>query len=661
MKPKIELRELSARESEQVEWKRRVADPEDLLRTIAAFANDYQNMGGGYVVCGAEELRDVHGFPRVEFPGLTAQRFREIESKVMADARTKISPPVTPITEEIPGSVEGQRVLVFIVPSTNYAHSYRASGKDASTHYVRVGRETIEARNGVLRELLVRKQALEPWDRRTNLAATLADIDLLVFREVLEEIGVWNPSVGVEDYFSEEMRLHALVPALGSRRRFDPEVHPRNFSLIMFGKTPTKFFPGAWTKVSVYPGKDRGDVMSERTELTGSIIGQARKALDLLRAHPTTVFDKESADPNAPKYPERALQEAVINAIVHRDYELDDPTNITVFSDRVEIRSPGALIRTIDRNKFLQGAAAPSWRNQSLAWIFNKLQLAQAEGQGIPTILRTMKQLGSPDPRFELEEASVTCILPAHPRHELLRHVAEIERLLIQQDIAEAQTKLNVLLESQPTAPNLLGLLAQISLAQKRPERVGEYIRRISLDPSDFPTATVIQLLEALRESANAEDRELAKVWIGPISKRRLEADEVKRVAVALRKLDKDEDAVQLIGRFISLHSSPLAVPAALYDMRARAKIDLAKKCMETARSVNTQRDLRSRAWAQCRQYLVDAESDILTAMENESSPREREFIERDLSFVRQLMKQSERPQSRAPFTRKGGSHGHGS
>jgi len=656
MTPKIDLKELSARESEQVEWKRRVADPEDLLRTIAAFANDFQNMGGGYVVCGAEELRDAHGFPRVEFPGLTAQRFKEIESKVMADARAKISPPVTPLIEEIPGAVEGQRVLVFIVPATNYAHSYRASGKDASTHYVRIGRETVEARNGVLRELLVRKQAMEPWDRRLNFDATLADIDLLVFREVLEEIGVWNPSVGVEDYFSDAMRLHALMPSLGGRRKFDPDLHPRNFSLIMFGKTPTRFFPGAWTKVSVYPGKDRGDAMSERTELTGSIISQARKALELLRAHPTTAFDKESPDPNAPKYPERALQEAVINAIVHRDYEMDDPTNITVFSDRVEIRSPGALIRTIDRTKFLQGKAAPSWRNQSLAWIFNKLQLAQAEGQGIPTILRTMKQLGSPDPRFDLEEASVTCVLPAHPRHELLRHVAEIERLLVQQDITEAQAKLNTLLESQPAAPNLLGLLAQISIAQKRPERVGEYIRERSLDPSDFPTATVIQLLEALRDSANSEDRNLAKIWIGPISKRRLEADEVKRVAVALRKLDRDEDAVQLIGRFIALQSSPLAVPAALYDMRARAKIDLAKKCVETARNPSTQRDLRGRAWDQCRQYLEEAESDILTAIENEPSPREKEFIERDLLFVRQLMKQSERPQRKdSGFPRKNG------
>lgn len=75
------------------------------------------------------------------------------------------------------------------------------SGKDASAYYVRLSRETVEARNGILRELLVRKQALPPWDKRLNDQATIQDIDLLALRSILEEIGVWDPTVPVEDYF----------------------------------------------------------------------------------------------------------------------------------------------------------------------------------------------------------------------------------------------------------------------------------------------------------------------------------------------------------------------------------------------------------------------------------------------------------------------------
>ena len=55
---KIDLKELANRESEQVEWKENVADPKGVVETIVAFANDYSNLGGGYVVCGAKEGKD---------------------------------------------------------------------------------------------------------------------------------------------------------------------------------------------------------------------------------------------------------------------------------------------------------------------------------------------------------------------------------------------------------------------------------------------------------------------------------------------------------------------------------------------------------------------------------------------------------------------------
>lgn len=647
MNSNTDLKVLATRESEQVEWKKNVADIEDVIRTITAFSNDFQNMGGGYVVCGAEEAKDVHGFQTVLYPGLTADRFREIEGKVMADARTKIDPAVTPIVTELPGEIDGQRVLVFIVPGTGYAHSYRPSGKDSAAYYVRLSRETVEAKNGVLRELLVRKQALPPWDRRLNEAAGITDLDLLAFREVLQQIGVWNPAVAIDDYFSDSMRLSDFVPPLGGNRPLDQVIHPRNFALLLFGREPTRFFPGAWTKVSFYPGKDRSEQTAERHDITGTVVGQAKKALDLLKTHSSTAYDKESPEPNAPKYPERALQEAVINAIVHRDYEQQEPTSITVFADRVEIRSPGALPRTVSKDKFLAGQASPSWRNQSLAWFFNKLQLAQAEGQGIPTIIRTMKQLGSPAPRFDIEDEAVTCILPAHPRHELMRHVAEIERLIIQQDYDEAQAKLKPLLDEQPTNPKLLELLIQLASLRQRPETIGSYATEHQLRPQDLPTGTVYQIADVLAQSPDSVHQQLGEVWLDHVSKRTLEADELKRVAVALRKLGKDEQVVQLISRYIKSAVSPLSVPAMLYDIRARAKIDLAKKCMDTGRDQRVQKERQARAWELCRTYLDNAEEDIVKALEIEERPREREYYEKDLEFVRMMKQQARKPAQR--------------
>ncbi len=477
--------------------------------------------------------------------------------------------------------------------------------------------------------------------------AGIQDIDLLAFREVLQQVGVWNPSVSIEDYFDDSMRVSDFVPPLGGKRPLDQAIHPRNFSLLLFGKEPTRFFPGAWTKVSFYPGKDRSEPTAERHDLTGTVVGQARKALELLKTHTSTAYDKESPEPNASKYPERALQEAVINAIVHRDYEQEEPTSITMFADRVEIRSPGALTRSVDKEKFLSGRAAPSWRNQSLAYFFNKLQLAQAEGQGIPTIIRTMRQLGSPAPQFDLEESAVTCILPAHPRHEMMRHVAEIERLIIQQDYEEAQAKLKSLLDGQSTNPKLLELLGQLASLRHRPETIWIYATENSIQPQDLPSSTVYQFAEILAQSQEPKHQQFGQLWLEHVSKRSLEGDEVRRVSQALRKLGKDEQAVQLISRYIDAATSPLAVPATLYDTRARSKIDLAKKCMDTGKDQLVQKDRQARAWDLCRTYLEEAEADIIRALEIGTNLREKEYYEKDLEFVRIMKEQARKPKYR--------------
>jgi ATP-dependent DNA helicase RecG len=117
------------------------------------------------------------------------------------------------------------------------------------------------------------------------------------------------------------------------------------------------------------------------------------------------------------KYPQRALSEAVGNALAHRDYELPDPTRVTAFADRIELLSPGSLPLGVDFAAFREGRSGPKWRNQALAWFFNRLQLAQAEGQGIPTILRVMREGGYPPPVLDADGARVLCVLPAHPRH----------------------------------------------------------------------------------------------------------------------------------------------------------------------------------------------------------------------------------------------------
>ena len=97
----------------------------------------------------------------------------------------------------------------------------------------------------------------------------------------------------------------------------------------------------------------------------------------------------------------------------------------TSFSDRVEFLSPGALPTGLTIERMRRGKVPPKWRNQTLAWIFLRLGLAQGEGQGLSTIRRELKSHGCPPPRYEADAARVVCTLRAHP----LASKAEIRSL----------------------------------------------------------------------------------------------------------------------------------------------------------------------------------------------------------------------------------------
>ena len=183
----IDLKELARRESERTEWKENVSDIDDVVATLSAFANDHQNIGGGYVVCGVREEEDAHGFPMLVRTGLSADRLKEVEGTVLTRCRERVSPPITPMVEELASDVPERRILVLTQVATRAMHSFRR-GKEGTKHFVRVGRSTIVARNGIFLELLARKDAIEPWDRRPCSNATVRDIDLLALRDAFRRL-----------------------------------------------------------------------------------------------------------------------------------------------------------------------------------------------------------------------------------------------------------------------------------------------------------------------------------------------------------------------------------------------------------------------------------------------------------------------------------------
>lgn len=152
----ISISELATRESSIVEWKENVADVKDVIETIVAFANDFLNLGGGYVVCGAKEIKDVHGFQAVEYIGLTSERLKQVKEQVINNCTNsnRVNPILNPKVDEIDVPNDPTRkLLIFTIDATPYAHTYKNDKSDIPRYFIKTDYNTKEATNGFIREL----------------------------------------------------------------------------------------------------------------------------------------------------------------------------------------------------------------------------------------------------------------------------------------------------------------------------------------------------------------------------------------------------------------------------------------------------------------------------------------------------------------------------
>jgi len=162
-------------------------------------------------------------------------------------------------------------------------------------------------------------------------------------------------------------------------------------------------------KFAVFQGTDKL-VFKDRKELTGSIFDQLTdvfKTIDFYNSTRATFHDLLRTDER--DYPEDAVREALLNAIVHREYAFSGSTIINLYSDRLEIISLGGLVSGMSLEAAMLGASQP--RNEKLASLFYRMKLIEAYGTGISKIISCYKGL-SVQPKFENVEGAFRVILP---------------------------------------------------------------------------------------------------------------------------------------------------------------------------------------------------------------------------------------------------------
>jgi predicted HTH transcriptional regulator len=638
MQNTINLDELSSRESETVEWKENVADVEDVIQTAVAFANDFLNLGGGYIICGAKQSVDVYNFPAVHYTGLTSGRFNELKDEVVNTLwnPNKVSPPIVPKVDEVSvPNDSSKKVLIFTIDASRNAHTFKSKKDGIPRYYVRTDSNTRGATNGIQRELLRRKEQLEPWDKRINQKATITDMDEILLRQYLQDMRLWSPNKTINEYLSEKDKIEEFIPPLLGKTGIGKPLHPKNFALMVFGKHPIDFCAGAYAIFTIFEGTDRSKPHGETQWITGSIVEQAKKLIELLNIESTIAIDKSSETANQIKYPKIALKEAVVNAIVHRDYEIDQPVRVEVYSDRTEIYSPGGLPNNIDKEKFKQGNAKASWRNQAFGRIFTRLNLAQHQGSGIGRIIESMKEEGCPSPIFEVEYESITCTLPAHPRHQIMKLLSDAESEVVIRDFKSAYKKIDEILKRDLYNYRALELFCEVNLLLNTPEKVLEFIKVKQINFQQIRSNTLILISETLSTiNDNPEALVISKDLLEKAVQGRLEERQLIKVAYTFKKLGENKNLINFIDDVFIKYPN-LVNNSSLLQQRGRAAIDLAKVCKSTLLDKSASFRIKNKAKEEFEKYRVQAERDLNIAFQFSESPIEKEWISKDLAYLK--------------------------
>ena len=385
-------------ESNRIEFKKGW-NPVSIYHSVCAFANDFDDLGGGYIVVGVDTddktgvaIRPVEGIPIEEIDDILQD---------MVGYNNKIAPYYMPRTSM--EEVDGKTVLVIWCPAginRPYSVPENVTAKNGSKEYfyIRSGTSSIIAKGEVLDELRELASRV-PFDERGNPDIRLEDISTLLLREYLVKVG---------SKLASEINIRPLQEIL---EQMDLFVGPkenrmlRNVAAMMFCENPSKFFKRTQVVEIVYFPEGRLNNPSNLYEgavITGSVPQIIDRTLEYLkRMLVMQSIIKPENDYRSRKfytYPYQALEESVTNSLYHRDYREWEPVVITVEPDSITIQNVGGPDRSISAADISRCEILVSkrYRNRRLGEYLKELDMTEGRSTGIPTIQNVLENNGSP-------------------------------------------------------------------------------------------------------------------------------------------------------------------------------------------------------------------------------------------------------------------------
>ena len=351
------------------------------------------NTDGGTVVLG---VRD-DGVPT----GIEHDKRELVEQPVINAATENCQPMIVPRLdwEFLPGEDGDPRLCLIIgIPASAYEMHQTADGR----YLQRIGSHRRPIPAPQLARLLSSRRLAVPVEERPVIDAAMEDLDeLRLRRHFLGRFPDWTPP----DDWREMLTTHKVAV------EFEGRVAPTCLGVLLFAEQPERFLPGAYVDLVLYTHDEPDGNAADRKRFFGPVPEQIEQSVSWLRAsplNPVASVKDGGGRHDFPAYDDRALQEAVVNALVHRDYEVrGSQVIINMFPDRIVFQNPGPLYNHLTP-EMLYAGCQPVRRDQILAGFLRHYvspvtggAYMEAIGEGFLNLVRASERLSGRRPLLE--------------------------------------------------------------------------------------------------------------------------------------------------------------------------------------------------------------------------------------------------------------------
>ena len=394
-------------EDSTVEFKRDDVRNHDLARELVAFLN----LEGGAVLLGVEDDGSISGATR-----------ERLEEWVIELCRAKIEPPVVPLLSWIRDAAPGRNVLAVRVP-LGPDKPYARVHDNRRTYYIRVGSASREASREELERMYQASGRLR-YGLKPAPGAGLDALDLRRLRDYLTRVlGGDAPAEDDPSGWETLLRnLELMAESAGARVATVD-------GLLLFGEAPERHLPQSGVRAICYPGAEPAYATRADEDLRGPLVplkfkdgavldrGLVDQAWDFVRHNTAPTARLEGARRiDGWEYPESVIREALVNALVHRDYGIAGAdVMLAIYADRLEIQSPGRLPNAVTVEGMKAGMRYA--RNQTLVNVMRDYGYVEARGMGVRNrIVPGMRAHNGTEPDLIEEEHRFTVRLWKAPK-----------------------------------------------------------------------------------------------------------------------------------------------------------------------------------------------------------------------------------------------------